>query len=361
MTGTTRRRSSSAATGSWPGPRRLAADVEDVRTLRRPSGAPVATRRLDRVAAAPAEQAVARERIRRHVEDAHHVRPLAPAERRGPIRVGPGGRRSASVAVGSSASRASVRVAQVRVVDQVAARRPDKIERTGDDDRPGPGERASSAAERIRLDVRTIARGRAAARARARRARPRASPAGTSRLVQMTVAPASAADGASAAMTPSTSLSAIEAVTSVIGPGGQERPQVVEGRRQGGGAGRVVGTVEQDVAAAGRASSSSRPGQTRARVAAPAGAVGGPWRSRPPRAHRASRPRWPRWPPGGVRAGRPASARAAAARPRCRRGPSRGAAPARPRSAARPAAARAGGRPPARHRARRSRPGRRAR
>ena len=62
-----------------------------------------------------------------------------------------------------------------------------------------------------------------------------------------------------------------------------------------------------------------------------------------------------------ARAARPASARGPAGRPRCRRGPSRGAAPARPRSAARPAAARAGGRPPARHRARRSRPGRRAR
>ena len=51
-------------------------------------------------------------------------------------------------------------------------------------------------------------------------------------------------------MTPSTSLSAIDAVTSVIGPVGEERPEVVEGRREGRGAGRVVGAVEQDLATA---------------------------------------------------------------------------------------------------------------
>ena len=124
--------------------------------------------------------------------------------------------------------------------------------------------------------------------------------------------------------------------------GRQVRPEVVEGGREGGRPGRVVGTVEQHVPAAGRDQlETARPdGASRSRAG---GRRPGRWRCPPPRARRASHRRWPRWQPDAARAGRPASGRAAAGRSRCRRGPSRGAAPARPRSAARPSAARDAG------------------
>ena len=83
-------------------PGRLAADVEDVGALLDHPPA-LCDGDLDRVGGArpaPAfalglgEEAVAGERIGRHVEDAHHERPLAPAERRGADagRLGSGGR-----------------------------------------------------------------------------------------------------------------------------------------------------------------------------------------------------------------------------------------------------------------------------
>ena len=76
MTGSTRRSSSSAGTGSAPGPRRLAADVEDVRALvDHPQ--PV----VDRRAGIEAHAAVGK-RIRRDVEDPHDERALAQLERR---------------------------------------------------------------------------------------------------------------------------------------------------------------------------------------------------------------------------------------------------------------------------------------
>ena len=71
-------------------------------------------------------------------------------------------------------------------------------------------------------------------------------------------------------MTPSTSLSAIDAVTSVSGPIGEEGLEVVEGDRQCGGAGGVVGAVEQHVAAI-QPEELEAPGPDGGRVADPPG------------------------------------------------------------------------------------------
>ena len=76
MTGRTRRISSSALDLLEAGPRRLAADVEDVGALRLETQ-PLRDRRLDVRA-----QAVAREGVGRHVDDAHDEGARAPDERR---------------------------------------------------------------------------------------------------------------------------------------------------------------------------------------------------------------------------------------------------------------------------------------
>ena len=244
-------------------------------------------------------------------------------------------------------SAAWLRVAQVGVVHEPAPHRPDEIERAGDDDRArAVAERLVQRRGRVGGDDR-VGRSPAPAAAPAPR---QASSAGQrprqvdGRAHDPRVARATG-PAASAAMTPSTSLSAIDAVTSVSGPVREERAQVVERRREGGGAGRVVRAVEQHLAAADVAGARGGPARRRSRSRVRRAASRRPWRCRRPRARRAARRRRRRSPPGAGRAGRPASGRAAAARPRSRRGPSRGAAPARPRSAARPCAARVGGRP----------------
>ena len=77
------RSSSSAPTGSAPGPRRLAADVEDVGALARPARAPCATAALG-VEEAPAVG----ERVGRHVEDPHQAEGRRPCARILAARVG---------------------------------------------------------------------------------------------------------------------------------------------------------------------------------------------------------------------------------------------------------------------------------
>ena len=145
----------------------------------------------------------------------------------------------------------------------------------------------------------------------------------------MTRASASAAEPASAAITPSTSLSAIDAVTSVIGPAAQVRPQIVERDGERRGAGRVVGAVEEHVAAVDR--EQLEPTRPASRRRSPRGARrrGCP-RCPPPPVRRGGR-RATRdvLRPGGGPAVRRASGRGAAARPRSRRATCRGPGPAR--------------------------------
>ena len=123
-------------------------------------------------------------------------------------------------------------------------------------------------------------------------------------------------------MTPSTSLSAIDAVTSVIGPSVEERPEVVERDGQGGGAGRVVRTVEQHVAVADpQQLQPARPDGIR--IAAPPRLVGD--RRDPGRLERIERRIGDRHVRRLVAPAQadPGPSRAVAARPRSRRGPSR--------------------------------------
>ena len=237
------------------------------------------------------------------------------------------------------------RVAQVRVVDEDAPG-PPRQDRASRPRRSGPpASRAPARGPRPGRARPSPAAARRHARGPARgelgrRASPGAGPPRSRR----SVAPASASARRSAAMTPSTSLSAIEAVTSVIGPSAEERPQVVEGHRQGGGAGRVVGAVEQDVARRPTVEQLEAAGPARARVAAPARVGVGAWRCRPPRARRAPRRRPRRWRPGAGRAARPGwrRARGSSTTMPSRSQPSSGAGPTT-RRAARRAVARGAG------------------
>ena len=236
--------------------------------------APAARRRpaRDRRRAAR-EQAVAGERVGRHVEDAHHERPLAPARRSAGRSasarratsgrwLGLGGR-----VAGHRAS--SPRVAQQRVVDQRrrGRRRRDRASRRRRPDRGAP----ASARSRRRADVRLGDGSTPVRRVAPTRQRAASSSAGSARgrstAVAMIRAPASAADAASAAMTPSTSLSAIDAVTRVTADRAsprEVRPQVVEGDGERRRAGRVVGPVEQHVAPVDVAAAPGDPARSRA-------------------------------------------------------------------------------------------------
>ena len=142
-------------------------------------------------------------------------------------------------------------------------------------------------------------------------------------------------------MTPSTSLSAIDAVTSVSGPAREVRPEVVERAGEGRGTRRVVGPVEQDVAAVGPRSSSSRPGQRA--PAYPARRAAASVVRDPGRLQRVEQRVGDGDVGGLVPAAQPdpRRARAAAARRRSRRGPSRGAAPAATSVSGTPSRARA--------------------
>ena len=145
-TGMTRPISSRASTGAWPG-RSTRRRCRAGRRPRRPSAAPA---RRPRRPGRPPPAAVAGERVGRDVEDAHHERPLAPGERRGPIRVGPGG-----------ASRRSCGrrwIAQERGRRQVRTDRPDQVERAGDDDRPAAPIARSTASTGSSTDASAVAR-----------------------------------------------------------------------------------------------------------------------------------------------------------------------------------------------------------
>ena len=88
MTGTTRSISSPASTACVAGSGRFAADVEQVGTL---GDHPAGRRHRARDGIGVREQAVAGERVRRDVEDAHDVRPRPQSNVVGPMRVGAGG------------------------------------------------------------------------------------------------------------------------------------------------------------------------------------------------------------------------------------------------------------------------------
>ena len=108
----------------------------------------------------------------------------------------------------------------------------------------------------------------------------------------------------------------------------EERPEVVEGAGEGRGAGRVVGAVEEDLAARptgarGRLDELEPAGPARSGVALPARRPRARSRSRRRRARRGARRRRRRSPPGAGRAARRGSRRARRARRRSRRGPSR--------------------------------------
>ena len=156
-------------------------------------------------------------------------------------------------------------VAQVRVVDEMC-RAPPRRDRANRRRGPGPS-RDEGRVERRRSDRprRRPGAGRRVARQRAARSAA-GSARGTSRLVQMTVAPASAAGRRRVPRPrPSTSLSAIDAVTRVIGPGAEERPQVVEGQRPGPR--RRPGCGHRRAARRGRRRAAARGGPARPRSA----------------------------------------------------------------------------------------------
>ena len=276
---------------------------------------------------------------------------------------------------GRSARRSGDGVAGHRAVDgsrssgsstSAAADRPDKIERAGDDDRARGGSPAPGRAPRPGPAA-TAGAGRRARRAPARRrARRRASPAAGPRLGRDDPRAArGAADDASAAMTPATSLSAIDAVTSVTGaaPAPRRRPEVVERLGEGRRAGRVVGTVEQDLAGRRTVEQLEPAGPTARRhsraAARPSATRGDPGRLERVE-HRVGDRR--RSPPGAARAGRRGSARGRGSSTTI---PSR----SQPRIGARLDLGQRHAEPPRpaaddgerRRRSRRSRPGRRAR
>ena len=277
-------------------------------------------------------QTIARERIGRHVQDAHHERPFAPGEGR---RSDPG--RCRRVAHGTR------RVAQLRVVDQVAADGADEVQRPGHDRRPAPRRVPARARRsgRVRRSTSAIARRRSPPTGRqlvgGHRTRRRR------RVVAMTVAPSSEDGlGQGASTMPSTSLSAIGAHHERQRSRRQVRSQIVERLGERSRAGRVVGAVEQDLVR-------RRPSAARAGPARPPSRSRGderpssPSRSPPRRARRGLRRRPRRWRPGDDRGARPGSARGGAARRSGRRGPSRGAARAPPPRAARRLVALGGG------------------
>ena len=261
MTGTTRATSSPAGPSAWPG--RLDAPP----TSRRSAPSATIARAWSRAAAA--ESAVARPpRAGRHRRTSPGVTLRTPityvrspqSKVRGPMasgrgapgrpspasagrrtrgsllrRPGPGGaddvalRREAALALAGHA-RSAVRIAEGRVVDEARAHRADQVQRAGDDDRPAAIARACPAR-----------RPGSVPRARARPARParqiaasspRAARGGGRRWCTRRWRRRASAGRATAATTPATSLSAIDAQTSVSGPEGSRR------RRRGTGAGR---------------------------------------------------------------------------------------------------------------------------
>ena len=262
------------------GPGRLAADVEQV-------GALVDHRRACATATATAtgvaggEQAVAGERVRRDVEDAHHERPLAPAERRAADRE----RRGEHGRVGGVGRSWSRRVRRRRDVP-----RPVRPGRAGAGRRRGARgprrrDRASRPRRPARRPCRSPGRGPTSARSgsavtsasavrqsggsRPQHARPACRELGRGQSARGHVdgrrddagAPRSRRTApTSASMTPSTSLSAIDAVTSVTRTGGEERPQVVE-RAASAAAPAGLWAPSSRTSRPSTVSSSRRPGQ----------------------------------------------------------------------------------------------------
>ena len=233
-------------------PRRLAADIEDVRPGRRHRPCLLdGPRDRIHVALVPAtvrQQAVAGERIGGHVQDPHHVRPLAPDE---PPRPDLERRRPA----GGTHLRAHLAltlvlidgVAEERIVDEQAANEPHEVQRPGDDHRPVRSpQRRLEGSGRLRhdLDGGTWREGAPALRKRRCGEGPR--------HVELSRHDPRLPQRARDSQRPD------HPVDILVGhrrgdegrPAGcEKRPKIVERGRQGRRPGRVVGPVEQDVAA----------------------------------------------------------------------------------------------------------------
>ena len=302
MTGITRPISSAASTGAWPG--RVDSPPMSSRS------APVVDHpacqlhgRRDRVGIA--EQAVARERIGRDVEDAHHERPFAPGERR---RTDAGGRASGErggVVGAFGVMPGPGRAGLGRRRGAPGRRRQDRATR------PRPSARAADAharaprAGRVRRSPASVP---PPARASAPRAPRPASRAARRRSSRSRSRPAGRSPRHAPSMIPSTSLSAMDADDQRQRPGREVWAQVVEGLGQGGSARRVVRPVEEDLVAV-HGQQLEAAGPRRVRIPARAGSRRRRVRSRRRPARRAARRRRRRSRPGAGRAARPASAR----------------------------------------------------
>ena len=231
-----------------PGPRRFATDVEDVGTLLDHPAA--GARRAASTGSSPAASSPSPENesgvtLRMPITNVRSPQ----AKTRGPILVVPSPA-APSVVAHPEPSAGMARIAQVGIVDELATRHPDKIERTGDHHRAwlrasapssaasGSGStRMSRGARGIRAPVRgEVGRGHRPREVEARAHDGRALERGGGH------------EGGD------------DAIDILVRhrrrherqrPVGQERPEVVERDRQRRGAGRVVRAVEQDVAVAG--------------------------------------------------------------------------------------------------------------
>ena len=240
MTGTTRAASSATSTGAWPG----RVDSPPTSRMSAPSATirrAAATATRDRVVGRTGEEAVARERVRGDVEDAHDERPRAPGEVGRPDRV---------VERGGHRSRRSLRVAQERVVHGPPRSRPGTASRRRRSGPSADGQRrvACRPGRSVDQHATTVARRRAARQRAGEVARP-AAPAGRRAAV---ADDRGVGEGGGAGPgrprprrrpCPPSRPSAAS-----IGPADEERPQVVERVGERRRAGRVVRAVEQHLA-----------------------------------------------------------------------------------------------------------------
>ena len=323
-TGTTRASSASTGTGAWPG--RLEAPPTSSRS------APSATIRRAWSTAAPTgsargEQPVAGEGVGRGVEHAHHERAGAPGERRGSDdRRRRGAGRAAVARCAFHATHAATGSRSAGIVDQP---RPRERRRGTGSRRPRPARRRCAAPVEGRRRVGLDEHGRAWAGPPARPRRGRRPAARAARRGRCTRwsrrrrrAGRDRGDDRRHVLV-GHGRPDEHRRTRRSGVAAREvRAEVVERPREGRGAVRVVGAVEEHLApppAGCVGLDQLEPaGPACRRVPLPPRGVRDAGDARPPRARPAARPRPRRWRPGGARGARPRSGPSRGSATRCR-------------------------------------------